>query len=86
MLRIIVCIKQVPETREAQLDPVTFTIKREGVKAIITPFDLYALEEALRVKETQGGEVAALSMGPPQAEENISRLMERKIIGLEASP
>ncbi len=68
MLNIIVCIKQVPETQEVRLDPVTHTLKREGIEAIINPFDLYALEEALRVKEARGGQVTLLSMGPPQAE------------------
>jgi electron transfer flavoprotein beta subunit len=68
MLRIIVCIKQVPETQEIRLDPVTHTLKREGIAAIINPFDLYALEEGLRVKESQGGQVTVLTMGPPQAE------------------
>ena len=68
MLKIIVCIKQVPETQEVRLDPVTHTLKREGIAAIINPFDLYALEEALRVKEDQGGKVTVLTMGPPQAE------------------
>jgi len=71
MLRIIVCIKQVPETDKVRLDPETHTLKREGVKAIINPFDLYALEEGLRVKESQGGEVTLLTMGPPQAEEAL---------------
>ena len=72
MLKIIVCIKQVPETQEVRLDPVTHTLKREGIAAIINPFDLYALEEALRLKESQGGEVTVLSMGPPQAEEALA--------------
>ena len=45
MLRLIVCIKQVPETQEVRLDPETHTLKREGIKSIINPFDLYALEE-----------------------------------------
>ncbi len=67
-MKIIVCIKQVPETQEVRLDPVTHTLKREGVKSIINPFDLYALEEALRVREKQGGEVTVVTMGPPQAE------------------
>jgi len=71
MLKIVVCIKQVPDTQEVRLDPVTHTLKREGVKAIINPFDLYALEEGLRVKEAHGGEVILLSMGPPQAEEAL---------------
>jgi len=67
-MKIIVCIKQVPETQEVRLDPVTHTLKREGIKSIINPFDLYAVEEALRVKEARGGTVTLLSMGPPQAE------------------
>ncbi len=68
MLKIIVCIKQVPETQEVRLDPVTHTLKREGIAAIINPFDLYALEEGLRVKDAHGGTVTLLTMGPPQAE------------------
>ncbi|MCX5891015.1 MAG: electron transfer flavoprotein subunit beta/FixA family protein [Deltaproteobacteria bacterium] len=67
-MNIIVCIKQVPETQEVRLDPVTHTLKREGVKAIINPFDLYALEEALRIKDSQEATVTVLTMGPPQAE------------------
>jgi electron transfer flavoprotein beta subunit len=67
-MNIIVCIKQVPETQEVRLDPVTHTLKREGIKSIINPFDLYAVEEALRVREAKGGTVTLLSMGPPQAE------------------
>jgi electron transfer flavoprotein beta subunit len=70
-MNIIVCIKQVPDTQEVRLDPVTHTLKREGVKAMINPFDLYALEEGLRVKEARGGKVTVLSMGPPQAEEAL---------------
>jgi len=50
---------------------VTHTLKREGIKSMINPFDLYALEEALRVRESQGGTVTLLSMGPPQAEEAL---------------
>jgi electron transfer flavoprotein beta subunit len=71
MLRIIVCIKQVPETQDVRLDPETHTLKREGVKSIINPFDLYAMEEGLRLKEAQGGTVTLLTMGPPQAEEAL---------------
>jgi electron transfer flavoprotein beta subunit len=67
-MNIVVCIKQVPETQEVRLDPVTHTLKREGVKAMINPFDLYALEEGLRVKDARGGTVTVLTMGPPQAE------------------
>jgi len=70
-MNIVVCIKQVPETQEVRLDPVTHTLKREGVKSMINPFDLYAVEEALRVKEAHGGTVTLLTMGPPQAEEAL---------------
>lgn len=70
-MNIIVCIKQVPETQEVRLDPETHTLKREGIKSIINPFDLYALEEGLRVKEAQGGAVTLITMGPPQAEEAL---------------
>lgn len=67
-MKIVICLKQVPETQEVRLDPETLNLQREGVKSIINPFDLYALEEGLRVRERQGGEVVVLSMGPPQAE------------------
>lgn len=67
-MRIIVCVKQVPETTEVQIDPESGTLMREGISATLNPFDTYALEEALRLRERYGGEVTALSMGPPQAE------------------
>ncbi len=75
MLKILVCIKQVPDTQEVRLDPVTHTLKREGVKAMINPFDLYALEEGLRVKDSRGGRVTVLTMGPPQAEEALRQAL-----------
>ena len=74
-MKIIICIKQVPDTQEVRLDPVTHTLKREGVKAMINPFDLYALEEGLRVKDSQGGRVTVLTMGPPQAKEALREAM-----------
>lgn len=67
-MNIIVCIKQVPETTEVRINPETNTLMREGVKSIINPFDMYAIEEAVRIKEKSGGKVIALTMGPPQAE------------------
>jgi electron transfer flavoprotein beta subunit len=75
MLKIIVCIKQVPDTQEVRLDPVTHTLKREGVKTMINPFDLYAVEEALRIKDNRGATVTLLSMGPPQADEALREAM-----------
>ena len=67
-MNIIVCIKQVPETTEVKINPETNTLIREGVKSIINPFDMYAIEEALRLKERHGGKVIVITMGPPQAE------------------
>lgn len=67
-MKTVVCIKQVPDTTDVRIDPKTNTLMREGVASIINPFDMYAIEEALRVRERAGGSVTALSMGPPQAE------------------
>ncbi|MGW8194155.1 MAG: electron transfer flavoprotein subunit beta/FixA family protein [Desulforhopalus sp.] len=67
-MKIIVCIKQVPDARDVRLDPVTNTLAREGVQSIMNPYDQHALEEAVRLKERNGGEVVAVTMGPPQAE------------------
>jgi len=67
-MNIIVCIKQVPETTEVKINPETNTLIREGVKSIINPFDMYAIEEGLRFKEKLGAKVTVISMGPPQAE------------------
>jgi electron transfer flavoprotein beta subunit len=67
-MNIVVCIKQVPGTTEIKIDPETNTLVREGVESIINPFDCYALEEAVRLRERCGGKVVAISMGPPQAD------------------
>ncbi len=67
-MNIIVCIKQVPETTEVRINPETNTLIREGVKSIINPFDMYAIEEAVRLKEKFGGKISVITMGPPQAE------------------
>ena len=67
-MNIIVCIKQVPNTTDVRIDPVTNTLIRDGVESVINPFDAYAIEEAVRLKERCGGKVTALTMGPPQAE------------------
>jgi len=67
-MNIIVCIKQVPETTEVRINPETNTLIREGVKSIINPFDMYAIEEGVRLKEKFGGKVTVICMGPPQAE------------------
>jgi electron transfer flavoprotein beta subunit len=70
-MNIIVCIKQVPDTTEVRIDPETKTLIREGVESIINPFDCYALEEGVRLKERFGGTVTAICMGPPQAEKAL---------------
>jgi electron transfer flavoprotein beta subunit len=67
-VNIIVCIKQVPDTAEIKINPETNTLMREGVPSIINPFDLHAIEAAIRIREETGGKVTALTMGPPQAE------------------
>lgn len=67
-MNIIICIKQVPETTEVRINPETNTLIREGVKSIINPFDMYAIEEGVRLKEKFGGKVTAVTMGPPQAD------------------
>ncbi len=74
-MRFIVCIKQVPDTTEVRVNPETNTLIREGVPSIVNPFDLYAVEEALILKEKVGGEVTAISMGPPQAEEALREVI-----------
>ena len=67
-MHIVVCIKQVPDSAQIRVHPVTNTIMRQGVPAIVNPYDLFSLEEALRLKDKFGGRITVLSMGPPQAE------------------
>jgi electron transfer flavoprotein alpha/beta subunit len=68
-MKIIVTVKQVPDTNEVKIHPKTGTLIREGVPSIINPEDKNAIEEALRIKESNDDvEVTVLSMGPPQAE------------------
>ena len=74
-MNIIVCIKQVPDTADVKIDPRTNTLVREGVRSIVNPFDLYAVEESLRLREKFGGRVVALSMGPPQAEQALREVI-----------
>ena len=72
-MHIVVCIKQVPDSAQIRVHPVTNTILRQGVPAIVTPYDLFALEEALRLKDQFGGRVTMLCMGPPQAEDALRK-------------
>ena len=70
-MKIIVCVKQVPDTTNVTINKETGTMEREGVPTMVNPYDLYAVEEALRVREQQGGAVLALSMGPPQVQDAL---------------
>lgn len=79
-MHIVVCIKQVPDTHEVKINPETNTLMREGVESIINPFDMYAIEEAIRLREKLGGTVTAITMGPPQAE---SALREAISMGVD---
>ena len=70
---IVACIKQVPDTTQVKVDPVTGTLIREGVPFIMNPYDTHALEESLRLKDKYGFRVAVISMGPPSAEETLRK-------------
>ena len=70
-MKIIVCIKQVPNTTEIKIDPITNTLKRDGVPSIINPDDKTAIEAALQLKEKCGATVTVITMGPSQAEKAL---------------
>ena len=70
-MEISVCIKQVPGTSKIEVDPITGVLKRDGVDSKMNPYDLFALETALRIKEQKGATIRVISMGPPQAKEVI---------------
>jgi electron transfer flavoprotein beta subunit len=72
---VIACIKQVPDTTQVQIDPVTNTLVREGIPFIINPYDTHALEESLRLKDRYGLRPVALSMGPPNAEAALRKAL-----------
>ncbi|NWF94194.1 MAG: electron transfer flavoprotein subunit beta/FixA family protein [Syntrophaceae bacterium] len=74
-MKIAVCIKQVPDTTDVKIDPKTNTLIREGVTSICNPFDEYAIEEALLLREKHGGEVHVITMGPPQAIEVLKNAL-----------
>lgn len=71
MIRITTCIKQVPGTTKVEVDEKTGVLKRDGIESKMNPYDLYALETALKIKEAQETEITVVSMGPPQAGEVI---------------
>ncbi len=70
-MNIIVLVKQVPDTAEVKINRETNTLIRDGVPSIINPYDMFAIEEALRLREKHGGKVTAVTMGPPQAAEAL---------------
>jgi len=74
-MNIVVCIKQVPDTTEVRIDPVTNTLIRQGVPSIVNPFDKNALEAALQLKDQLGAKVTVLTMGPPQAKEALKECL-----------
>jgi electron transfer flavoprotein beta subunit len=80
-MKIVVCIKQVPDTVHVRIDERTGAMQREGVPAIVNPYDLYAIEEALRLRDAHGGSVTALTMGPPQA---AAALRDAIALGVDA--
>lgn len=70
-MKIVVCVKQVPDVAEIRIDEVTHTLVRAGVPSILNPFDEFAVEEALRIREKHGGTIVAITMGPLQAKEAL---------------
>ena len=74
-MRIAICVKQVPDTAQVEIDPETRTLRREGVESILNPLDTFAVEEGLRIREAMGGEITAVSMGPPQSESVLREVM-----------
>jgi len=74
-MHFVVCIKQVPDSAQIRVHPVTNTIMRQGVPTIINPYDLFSLEEALRWRDKVGGEVTVLTMGPPMAADSLRKAL-----------
>jgi len=79
-MNIIVLVKQVPDASEVKINRETNTLIRDGVPSIINPYDRYAIEEALRLREKHGGKVTAVTMGPPQA---VEALKEAVSLGVD---
>ncbi len=74
-MHFVVSLKQVPDTAEVKIDPETNTLVRSGVESIANPYDLVALEEAVRLRERYGGKVTVICMGPPQAESALRQAL-----------
>lgn len=74
-MRIIVCVKQVPDVAELRIDEVTHSLVRAGVPSILNPFDEFAVEEAVKIREKNEGTVTVITMGPPQAKEALVKCL-----------
>ena len=79
-MHIVVCVKQVPDFGHIRVHPVTNTIMRQGVPTIINPYDLFSLEEALRLRDKHGGEVTVVTMGPPMADQALRKCLTLGLI------
>ena len=75
-MHIVVCVKQVPDTKIIKINPKTNTLDRASAPAILNPYDAHAVQEAVKLKQKFGGSVTVLSMGPPQAVEVIKKSIE----------
>jgi electron transfer flavoprotein alpha/beta subunit len=80
-VKIVVCIKQVPDTAEVRINPETNTLIRDGVPSIINPYDMHAIEAGLQIREKTGGSVTAITMGPPQAEASLREAVSMGVDG-----
>ena len=76
-MRVVVCVKQVPDTTNVRINPETNTLMREGVESIVNPFDEYALEQGLLLKDRCGARLTVVSMGPPQATAVLKEALAR---------
>ena len=76
-MKVVVCIKQVPDSTNVRINPRTNTLMREGVESVLNPFDEFVLEQALRLKDSLGARVIAISMGPPQAKAVLREALAR---------
>lgn len=74
-MKILVFVKQVPDTDDVKLDPKTGNLKRDGVQTTINPLDANAVEAAVQLKEKYGATVCAVTMGPPQAKEVLKKAL-----------
>ncbi|NLI32714.1 MAG: electron transfer flavoprotein subunit beta/FixA family protein [Deltaproteobacteria bacterium] len=78
-MHIVVCIKQVPDAKNVRIDPDTHTLVRQGVESIVNPFDLFAVEAALKIKDASNARITVITMGPPQAEEALRDVLSRGV-------